>query len=324
MTTPMKAVRIHEYGGPDVLTYEDAPRPEPKDDEVSIRVYAAGVNPADRQIRSGRSFVEEEPFSLILGLDVSGVVTAVGSTAPHFNVGDAVYGMLPIRKGGGYAEYVASPATGVAHRPRSLDHVQAAAMPVVSLTAWQALFDTAGLSAGQTVLIHAAAGGVGHIAVQLAKWKGARVIGTTSARSEDFLRKLGCDEIVDYTTTRFEDVARDVDVVLDIIPRDVSVAANALAEETLERSWSVLKKNGVLVSICAKPSSEAAAARGVRGKYVLAQPNAAHLGEIAKVTDAGHVKPTIAAVLPLNEARRAHELSQEGRTRGKIVLRLVE
>ena len=328
MTTPMKAVRIHEYGGPDVLTYEDAPRPEPKDDEVSIRVYAAGVNPADRQIRSGRSFVEEEPFSLILGLDVSGVVTAVGSTAPHFNVGDAVYGMLPIRKGGGYAEYVASPATGVAHRPRSLDHVQAAAMPVVSLTAWQALFDTAELSAGQRVLIHAAAGGVGHIAVQFARWKGAYVIGTASGRNEDFLRGIGCDEFVNYQTTRFEDVVQDVDVVFDTIGTEImqgpDLVKDPAAGETLERSWSVLKKNGFLVSICSTPSPETAAAHGVRCKWILADPNGAQLAEIADLVDAGHVKPTIATVLPLKEAARAHELSQGGHTRGKIVLRVVE
>ena len=324
MTQSMKAVRIHEYGGPNVLTYEDAPRPEPDEDEVLIRVHAAGVNPADWQIRFGKRFVVEEPFSLVLGLDVSGVVEAAGGNVAHFKVGDAVYGMMPILKGGGYADYVTSPAAGVAHKPRSLDHIHAAAMPVVALTAWQALFDTAEFSAGQTVLIHAAAGGVGHIAVQLAKWKGARVIGTASGHNECFLREIGCDEIVNYRTTRFEDVARDVDVVLDIIPRDTGAAANTVAQETLERSWSVLKKNGVLVSICARPSSEAAAARGVRGKYVLAQPNAAQLGEIAKLVDAGHVKPVVNTVLPLEEARKAHELSQRGHTRGKIVLRVVK
>ena len=196
-------------------------------------------------------------------------------------------------------------------------------MPVVALTAWQALFDAAELSAGQTVLIHAAAGGVGHIAVQLAKWKGARVIGTASVRNEDFLREIGVDEFVNYRTTRFEDVVRDVDVVLDGVVRNVDVISDAIAGETLERSWSVLKKNGVLVSICATPSSETAAAHGVRGKYILAQPNAAQLTEIAKLVDAGHVKPTIDTVLSLKKARKAHELSEEGHTQGKIVLRVV-
>jgi NADPH:quinone reductase-like Zn-dependent oxidoreductase len=320
----MKAVRIHKYGGPDVLAYEDAPRPEPKEDEVLIRGHAAGVNPADWTIRFGKRFVLEEPFSLILGLDVSGVVEAAGSTVAHLKAGDAVYGMMPIRKGGGYAEYVTSPATGVAHKPGSLDHIQGAAIPVVALTAWQALFDTAELSAGQAVLIHAAAGGVGHIAVQLAKWKGARVIGTASARNKDFLREIGVDEFVNYRTTRFENVVRDVDVVLDGVVRDVDAATDAVARETLERSWSVLKKNGVLVSLCTKPSSEAAAAHGMRGRYVLARPNAEQLTEIAKLVDGGHVKPTIHTVLPLEEARKAHELSQEGHTRGKIVLRVVQ
>ncbi len=324
MTKSMKAVRIHKYGGTDVLTYEDAPRPEPKDDEVLIRVHAAGVNPADWQIRSGKRFVLKEPFSLILGFDVSGVVETVGSSVAHFKVGDEVYGMLRLGKGGTYAEYVTSPATDVAHKPRSLDHIQAAAMPVVALTAWQALFDTAELSAGQRVLIHAAAGGVGHIAAQLAKWKGAHVIGTASGRNEDFLRELGCDEVVDYTTTRFEHVVRDVDVVLDAVVRDADAAIDAIAQDTLERSWGILRKNGVLVSICATPLSETAAAHGVRGKYVGAQPNGAQLAEIAKLVDAGHVKPTIATVLPLKEARKAHELSQQGHTRGKIVLRVVK
>lgn len=320
----MKAIRIHKYGGPDVLIYEDAPRPELGENGLLIRVHAAGVNPADRQIRSGKRPVLKGPFPLILGFDVSGVVEAVGSRVDGFKAGDAVYGMLPLGKGGAYAEYVTSDAAGIAHKPRSIDHIQAAAVPVVALTAWQALFDAGQLSAGQTVLIHAAAGGVGHIAVQLARWKGARVIGTASARNEDFLRKLGCDEFVNYRTTRFEDVVRDVDMVLDIIPRETSAAGNALAEETLERSWSVLKKNGVLVSICARPTSETAAAHGVRGKYILAQRNAAQLTEIAKLVDAGHVKPTIDTVLPLEEARKAHELSQQGHTRGKIVLRVVE
>lgn len=323
MTKSMKAVRIHKYGGPDVLTYEDAPRPESKEDELLIRVHAAGVNPADRQIRAGRRFVLQEPFALILGFDVSGVVEAMGSNVTHFKVGDAVYGMLP-GKGGGYAEYVAGPATGFAQKPRSLHHIQAAAMPVSALTAWQALFDAAGLSAGQTVLIHAAAGGVGHIAVQLAKWKGTRVIGTASGRNEEFLRKIGVDEFVNYRTTRFERVVQDVDVVLDIIPRDVDAASDTLAKKTLERSWSVLKKNGILISICSTPSPETAATYGACGKYILARPDGAQLTEIAKLVDTGHVKPVIDAVLPLKEVGKAHELSQRGHTRGKIVLRIVE
>jgi len=319
----MNAVRIHEYGGPEVLVYEEAPRPEPGHDEVLIRVHAAGVNPADWQIRSGLRSRQKEPFALIPGFDVSGVIEAAGDGVTGLITGDAVYGMLPIRSAGAYAEYVASPASGVAHKPLSLHHARAAAMPVVALTAWQALFDAAQLSAGQRVLIHAAAGGVGHIAVQLAKWKGVHVIGTASGSSEEFVRKLGADEFVDYRTSRFEDVVREVDVVLDAVPRELDPASDAAAAETQERSWQVLKKGGVLVSICSTPSAEAAAAHGARGRYVLAEPNGGQLAEIAKLVDAGHVRPIVSAVLPLKEARKAHELSHGSHIRGKVVLRVV-
>ena len=318
----MKAMQIHKYGGPRVLTYEDAPRPEPKEDELLIRLHATSVNPADWQIRSGRRFRLKKPFSLILGFDVSGIVEEVGSSVSDFQVGDAVFGMLDIRKGGAYAEYTAGPATNFAHKPNSLDHIQAVALPVVALTAWQALFDAAELSAGQKVLIHAAAGGVGHIAVQLAKWKGAYVIGTASGRNEDFLREIGVDEFVDYTTTHFEDVVHDVDVVLEAVNRDIRVERRR--GETLERSWGVLKKGGALISICDTSVSKTAAEYGVRGKYILAQPNAAQLVEIADLADAGHVKPFISTVLPLKEARKAHKLSHTGHTRGKIVLQVVK
>lgn len=322
MTASMKAVRIHKYGGPRVLTYEEVPRPEPKEDELLIRVHTTSVNPADWQIRSGRRFKLKKPFSLILGFDVSGVVEAVGSGVANFKAGDAVFGMTNIRKGGAYAEYVTAPAENFSHKPCSLDHIQAAALPVVALTAWQALFDAGELSAGQKVLIHAAAGGVGHIAVQLAKWKGAYVIGTASGCNEDFLRKIGVDEFINYKTTRFEKIVRGVDVVIEPINRDIAV--EPVPGGTLERSWSVLKKNGVLVSICATPSSEIAAEYGVRGKYILVQPNKVQLTEIAMLADAGHVKPTIETVLPLKNARKAHKLSQKGHTRGKIVLQVVE
>lgn len=318
----MKAIQIHKYGGPRALTYEEVPRPEPKEDELLIRVHATSVNPADWQIRSGRRFKLKKPFSLILGFDVSGVIEAVGSSVANFKAGDAVFGMLDIRKGGAYAEYVTAPAMNFAHKPRSLDHIQAAALPVVALTAWQALFEAAQLSVGQRILIHAAAGGVGHITVQLAKWKEAYVIGTASGHNENFLRKIGVDEFINYRTTRFEKIVRDVDVVLECINRDIAV--EPVPGGTLERSWSVLKKNGVLVSICATPSSEIAAEYGVRGKYILVQPNKVQLTEVANLVDAGHVKPTIDAVLSLKEARKAHKLSKKGHTRGKIVLQVVE
>jgi len=199
----------------------------------------------------------------------------------------------------------------VALKPRSVDHVHAAAIPLAALTAWQALFDVAGLTAGQKILIHAAAGGVGSFAVQLAKWKEAHVIGTASARNQSFLRELGVDEPIDYEKARFEDVVHDVDVVLDTIGGD-----------TQQRSWKVLKKGGILVSIISEPSAEEAAKYGVRPGYVFVQPNAAELAEIAKLVDSGKVKPVVETVLPLSEARRAQELSETGHTRGKIVLKV--
>ena len=314
MAATMKAVRIHDFGGPDVLSYEDAPQPSPERDELLIRVHAAGVNPADWKTRERGAAGRRHQLPLILGWDVSGVVEDVGAGVFDFNAGDAVYGLVRFPDpGSAYAEYLAAPASDVAPKPRSLDHVQAAAMPLVALTAWQALFDAAELAAGQTVLIHAAAGGVGHVAVQLATWKGARVIGTGSAGNEDFLRGIGADEFVDYTTTRFEDVVSDVDVVLD-----------AIGEETRERSWGVLKRDGVLVSILGEPSAEAAAAHGVRARRTLVQPNAAQLRELTMLFDSGDVRPAIDAVLPLTQAREAHERNEAGHTRGKIVLRVVE
>jgi NADPH:quinone reductase-like Zn-dependent oxidoreductase len=226
---------------------------------------------------------------------------------------------------GGYAEFVAGPASSFARKPRSLDHVHAAALPVVGLTAWQALFEVGGLSAGQTVLIHAAAGGVGHVAVQLAKWRRATVIGTASARNEGFLRGLGVDEFIDYRATPFESVARDVDLVLDAIPREADAVTDALAEETIERSWGVLNDGGMLVSICTRPvPNAAAAARGVRGAYAHAQARGDYLERIAGLVDAGHVRPVVGTVLPLEEARQAHELIQTAHRRGKIVLQVIE
>jgi len=318
----MKAIQIHKYGGPRVLSYEDVTRPEPKQDELLIRVHATSVNPADWQIRSGRRFRLKKPFSLILGFDVSGVIEAMGSNVANFEAGNDVFGMLDIRKSGAYAEYVAASAKNFAHKPRILNHIQAAALPVVALTAWQALFDAAKLSARQKVLIHAAAGGVGHIAVQFAKWKGAYVIGTASGQNENFLRKIGVDEFVNYRSTLFEDVVREVDVVLEAVNRDIR--AERRRGETLERSWRVLKKNGVLVSICDRKVSKTASVYGVQGKYILVQSNTAQLTEIAELVDAGYVKPFIGTLLPLKEARKAHKLSQTGHTRGKIVLKVVE
>lgn len=303
----MKAVRIHEYGGPEVLKYEDVPRPKPGPGEVLIRVHAAGVNPIDWKVREG--YIPSFSLPLILGWDVSGVVEAAGSSATGFKAGDEVYTAADRSHIGSYAEYVAVPESQIALKPRSLDHIHAAAVPLAALTAWQALFDTANLSAGQTVLIHGAAGGVGHYAVQFAKWKGAKVIGTATGEGVDSARELGADEVIDYKQKRFEDEVQDVDVVLDVI-----------GGETQQRSWRVMKKGGILVSTVGISSPEAAAEQGVRGEAIVRHPDAAQLARIAELIDAGHVKPVVETVLPLAEARRTHEISQAGHAHGKIVL----
>lgn len=302
----MKAIRMHAYGGADVLKYEDAPQPQPLADEVLIRIYAAGVNPVDWKIREGY-LGKSYNLPHILGADVAGVVESVGSTVERLKPGDEVYGYASLRREGTYAEYIAAKELEVTLKPKSIDFIQAAALPVAALTAWQAIFDTAHLEAGQKILIHSAAGGVGSIAVQLAKAKGAYVIGTASARNTEFIRQLGVDEAIDYQTTRFEDVVRDVDVVLDTI-----------GGETQARSLKVLKSDGILVSIVSPPPESA----GVRVAITYVQPNALQLDEIAALIDSGHLKPHVETVLPLSEAAQAHQLSQSGRTRGKIVLRV--
>lgn len=310
--TTMKAVVMHAYGGPEVLKYEDAARPDPATGEVLVRVHAAAVNPVDWKVRAGhlRGFLNYS-LPLIPGWDLSGVVEATGAGVTDWKQGDAVYARPDLRRNGAYAEYIAVRASELGHKPRSIDHVQASAIPLACLTAWQALFDAGGLKAGQRVLIHAAAGGVGTFAVQLAKWKGAHVVGTASERNHAFLRELGADEVIDYTKTNFEEVVRDVDVVLD-----------TLAGQTRDRSWNVLKKDGILVSILGQPSPDDAAQHGVRAAGVFVEPNQAQLGEIAKLVDSGKLRPIIETVLPLAQAARAHEMNQTLHTRGKIVLQV--
>jgi NADPH:quinone reductase-like Zn-dependent oxidoreductase len=313
----MKAIRIHKYGGPEVLQYEDAPRPKPQASEVLIRVHAAGVNPVDWKVREGymKDFWPHK-FPLILGWDLSGVVEAVGpgpAAAGRFNIGDEVYSVPDVSRDGAYAEHVVVRESELALKPKSLHHVHAAAAPLAALTSWQALFDAGQLVSGQRILIHGGSGGVGHVAVQLAKWKSAHVFGTASTKNQELLRELGVDEPIDYTKQKFEDVARDVDLVLDLI-----------GGETQERSWSVLKKGGVLLSLVQTPSVEKAKALGVRAAFVAGHPSGAQLAEIAKLIDSGELKLTIDRILPLSEVRRAHELSKSGHTRGKIVLRVKE
>ena len=308
----MKSVCIYAYGGPEVLTYEDAPRPHPGEGEVLIRVHAAGINPVDWKIREGHlEAMLHHTLPLILGWDVSGVVESVGPGTSRLKVGDEVFSRPDISRDGAYADFIVVRELEVALKPRSIDHIHAAALPLGGLTARQTLFTAAGLSAGQRVLIHAAAGGVGSLAVQLAKWKGAIVIGTAAGRNHAFLRELGVDQPVDYETVRFDEAIQPVDVVLDTVGGEVQ-----------ERSWKVIRPGGILVSIVSPPSAELAAAAGVRQAFVFTQPNSGQLAEIAALADAEKLKAIVETILPLSDATRGQELSERGHTRGKIVLRV--
>ncbi len=309
----MKAIRIHTYGGPEALVYEDAPRPTPAAGEVLVKVHATSLNPVDRFTRAGYlQGMVDFTLPFIPGLDLAGVVEAVGNNVSTVAVGDAVYGYSNMMRQGAYAEYAVVSAGEIAPKPTSVDFVTAAAVPLVALTAWQGLFDVGGLQAGQTVLVHGAGGGVGSFAVQFAVAKGARVLGTAGSDKIALLRDLGVAEAIDYTTTRFEDVVRDVDVVLDTV-----------GGELLERSLAVLKPGGILVTSVGQPDAEAATARGVRASGMMAQANPTQLTEIAGLIDAGSVKPVVSTVLPLAEASQAHAMLEAGHTRGKIVLRVV-
>lgn len=311
--TSMRAVRIHAYGGPDVLVYEEAPRPAPGEGEALIRVYATSVNPFDAAVRAGyMAGYFQHTLPLILGTDVSGVVEEVGAGVSDVAPGDSVYTRGGVFRDGAYAEYIVVSAADVAPRPASLDHIHAAAIPHVVLTAWQALFEIAGLEAGQSVLIHGAGGGVGHIAAQLARARGATVIGTGSANL-DLVRALNVDQAIDYATTRFEDVVRDIDVVLDTV-----------GGETQQRSWAVLRPGGILVSTIQPPDEAAAAAHGARQALVTSAPPIRRaLTAVAAMVDAGQLRPEVSQVLPLAEVREAHRLIEGRHARGKIVLQVV-
>lgn len=310
----MKAVRIHSYGEPEMLVYEEVPRPEPGPGEVLLLVHAAGVNPLDCKVREGRMKARlNYQLPLILGMDVSGIVTAVGSGVTNFQVGQEVYGIAEVSRCGSYAEYALALEDKLAGKPKTLNYIEATSVPVVAMTAWQALFDVAELSAGQTVLVHGASGNVGSFAVQFAKWKGARVIGTASAQNLEFVCSLGADEVIDYKTTKFEDVVSNVDIVLDPIGGD-----------TRERSWGVLKPGGILVSLISSspPSQDTAKQMGVRAIGLVMKPRTTLLTEMASLLDNGKVKTFVGKVLPLSDARLAHELTQSGGIRGKIVLQV--
>lgn len=308
----MRAVRFHGFGGPEVLVLEEVERPRPGPGEVLVAVQAASVNPIDWKIRDGSARTLAPDLPRIPGFDVAGVVAEVGADVERLKVGEAVYGYLSLSRGGAYAEYVVAPQGELAPKPEGLDFVAAAAVPLAALTAWQALIETAGLEEGQTVLVHAAAGGVGHFAVQIAKARGAKVIATASAANHEFLRGLGADVVIDYRTQRFEEHVRDVDIVLD-----------PLGGDTRTRSYGVLKPGGFLVSIVGAPPPAELSEHGLRGAGILVRPDAQGLEQLGELIAFGALRPEVSLVLPLSEAAQAHARSQEGHTRGKIVLAVV-
>jgi NADPH:quinone reductase-like Zn-dependent oxidoreductase len=308
----MRAITQHTFGGADVLTVTDLPRPVPLATEVLVRVHAVGVNPVEAFIRSGAfPLLGDPPF--VLGWEVSGIVEEVVPGTERFKVGDEVYGMpfFP-RQAAGYAEYVAAPSRTLARKPAGLDHVHAAALPLVGLTAWQGLVEYAGLAPGQRVLIHGAGGGLGHVAVQIAKARGAHVIGTASAGKHHFVRSLGADEVIDYRAVDFTDAVRDADVVFDVVGGDYGL-----------RSLRSLRLGGTFVTAVDRLNAELAARTreaGLRFIGVAVEPDGAGLEALTDLVDAGRLRPHVEHVLPLAEAAKAHELVESGHAKGKIVL----
>lgn len=306
----MKAVRIHEYGNSSVLQYEDAPMPSITSNDVLIRVVAASVNPVDWKIREGY-LKQMIPYAmpLTLGWDVSGVVESVGADVTRFKVGDAVYSRPDIKRNGTYAEYVVIREDELAFKPQTISHAEAASLPLAGITAWEVLITAANVVAGQKVLIHAGSGGVGSLAIQLAKSRGAYVIATTSTKNHALVKSLGADEVIDYKTQKFTEILRDVDVVFDTLGGDIQ-----------ESSWSVLKRGGILVSIVSPPSADKAKELGVRSAFVFIEPSAVILEQLAKLVDEGKVRPVVGAEFALKDIAKAHALSETGRSVGKIVL----
>jgi len=309
----MKAIQIHKYGGPGVLKYEEAPKPSPGADDVIIKVFATSVNPIDWKIREGHAKgMFPVKFPLIPGWDVSGEIDEVGSNILNFRKGDEVYSRPDPTKNGTYAEYVVVKANLVNGKPQSIDHEKAAAVPLAGLTAWQALFDYGKLQQGQKVLIHAASGGVGTFAVQLAKWKGAYVIGTASKENMAFVKKLGADKVIDYKNEKFEEKLKNIDLVIDLI-----------GGETQKRSLKVIKKGGRLITAVQLGNQEEAKEKNIHIEGFLTQSLPEELEQIKQLIDSGKVMPVIASVMPLKDAAKAQKLSEEGHVRGKIVLQVV-
>ena len=305
--TTMQAIQAHDYGEPKVLVLEQAPSPEPNADQVLIRLKAAGVNPADWKYRSG-AFKQYMPltFPWIPGMEGSGIVEAVGANVTTLKKGDEVYGIVA----GGYAEYALASANEVQPKPAGLTFEEAAALPVGVLTAWGAVIDAANVQAGQRVLVHGAAGGVGAYAVQLARWKGAHVTGTASADNLEFVRSLGAENVIDYNATRFETVLKDLDAVIDTVGGDLP-----------ERSFQVIRPGGIFVTVAARLPEEAGKVQNIRAVSA-GRASADKLKRVSELIEAKQLKPVTGTLFPLADARQAHELSQVGHGRGRIILQI--
>ena len=308
----MKAIVVHEFGGPEVLKYEDAPRPEPKEDEMLIKVFAAGVNSFDGVLRSGKfAKIFKMQLPWIPGYDVAGTVEKVGGKVSKFKVGDPVYAFISIPTGGGYAEYALAKQNQVALKPATISFVEAAGVPSVALTAWQALVDKGNLQSGQTVLIHGASGGVGMFAIPIAKIRGAKVFATASTANQDFLKQLGADVAIDYKTQKFEDIAKEVDVVVD-----------GVGGETLTRSYSIVKRGGILVNLVGRVDQAQLDKHGIRGVSLEAEYSGDQLAHIGKLIDEKKIKVVVSQTFPLAEATEAQKEADTGHARGKIVLKV--
>jgi len=308
----MKAIRIHEKGGPEVLVYEDAPKPVLMPGDALVRVYASAITKDELTWDVTYRTDKGEPRTpSIPGHEFSGVVEELAPGAAGVAPGEEVYGLASFYRDGSAAEFLAVRAEDLAPKPKTLDHIQAAAVPLAALTAWQALFSHAMLTREQSVLIHGGAGGVGSFAVQLANWAGANVVSTAAGNNHDFVGQLGAHEVIDYAKVRFEDELADVDVVLDTIGGD-----------TLERSYGVVRQGGTLVSIVDSPSPEKAKSLGINGVFFILEPNRTQLEEIGRLIDTGRVRSFVDTVLPLEQARQAFEQGLKGHSRGKIVLRV--
>jgi NADPH:quinone reductase-like Zn-dependent oxidoreductase len=313
----MRAIVQERFGGPEVLHLAQVPQPEPLPTEVLVRVHAAGVNPVDWKTRSGKGAAAAMgPLPFTVGWDVSGVVEQTGRGVTRFAPGDEVFGMPRFpRQAAAYADYIVAPSRQLARKPRNLSHVEAATIPLAALTAWQAIVDTAALEAGQRILIHGAAGGVGHLAVQIAKSTGATVVGTAKAAQHDFLRGLGADQLIDYTATRFEDEVADVDVVLDLIGGETSL-----------RSISTIRTGGLLILVPSAADQSVlgeAERRGIRATNIMVEPDYPALEQIAELAESERLRVEIDAVFPLEEAARAHDHGESRSSRGKIALSVV-